>query len=377
VPILTASTTRCFRDAICDPDPQRAVRHLVEGAGTDAPALAVLFVDAQYDLDGLATELRRQLRGPVLACTTAGHQTAESGLIDEGLVAAAIVSDQLTAVVQPIHNVSQFGVAQAQEVATRLALDTPPRGTGTRFGVILIDGMSFAAERVMALLYGASNSLNLVGGSAGDGQRFQKTYVFDGERFVPDAAVLARIDTTLPCGTFGFQNFTPLEGRLVVTRAVTEKRQILELNGQPAPRAYCEALGCPELDSQLVSHHPLLLRWDGRFYARAIRAWDNDRLELFCAIEEGMVVRIGEATDLVGTIEQQYDGLQNELGGRDPLVVVAFHCYQRRLEIERTQQQARYRRAVARHPLIGFCTYGEQYHGLHMNQTTTGFVLGT
>jgi hypothetical protein len=375
--MVTASATRCFREAICDPDPQRAVRCIVDGVGTDAPALTFLFVDAQYDLNGLASELRRQIHGPVLACTTVGHQVAERGLIDHGMVAAAIATDRLTAEIAPIHGISQFGVTQAQEVATRLALDAPARETGTRFGVILIDGMSFAEERVTALLFGASSGLHMVGGSAGDGERFQKTYVFDGERFVSDAAVLARVDTTLPCRTFGFQNFTPREGRLVVTRAVTEKRQILELNGQPARRAYCEAIGHQELDSQITSHHPLLLRWDGRFYARAIRGWDDDRLDLFCAIEEGMVVRVGEATDLVGTIEQQYGGLQTELGGSELLVIVAFHCYQRRLEIERSHQQERYRRVVAKHPLIGFCTYGEQYNGLHVNQTATGFVLGT
>ncbi|MGA2499146.1 MAG: FIST N-terminal domain-containing protein [Tepidisphaeraceae bacterium] len=374
--MLTASDTRCYREAICDPDPHRAVRCIVDGAGTDTPALTVLFVDTQYDLEGLAAELRRQLHGPILACTSAGHQVAGQGIIDHGLVAAAIATDQLSAVIEPIHGISRFGVAQAREVATRLALDAPACSPGTRFGVLLIDGMSFAEERVMALLFGASNGLSMVGGSAGDGGHFQKTYVFDGERFVSDAAVLARVDTTLPCCTFGFQNFTPLDGRLVVTRAVPDKRQILELNGQPATLAYCQAIGHRELDSQIVSHHPLLMRWDGRFYARAIRAWADGRLDMFCAIEEGMVVRIGEAADLVGTIERQYGELETELGGGEPLVMVAFHCYQRRLEIERAQQQQRYRAVIAKHPLIGCCTFGEQYNGLHMNQAATGFVLG-
>jgi hypothetical protein len=374
--VSASAPARCFREAISDPDPQHAVRRIVEGAGTDTPALTLLFVDARYDLDGLALALHSQLHGPILACTTAGHQTAERGLVDSGMVAAAIVTDRLTAQVEPICNIAQFGVAQARTVATRLALDGPSPVAGTRFGVILIDGMSFAEERVMALLFGAGNGLPMVGGSAGDGARFQKTYVYDGQRFVSNAAVFARVDTTLPCRTFGFQNFAPRDGRLVVTRAATEKRQILELNGLPARRAYCTALGRQDLDVQTVAHHPLLLRWDGRFYARAIRNWDDDRLDLFCAIEEGMVVRIGEAADLLGSIEQQHRTLAAELQHCEPLVVVAFHCYQRRLEIERAQQQQRYFQANARQPLIGFCTYGEQYNGLHMNQTSTGFVLG-
>jgi hypothetical protein len=375
--MLTGLAVKCFRTAIDDRDPRRAVRRIVDGADTNSPALTFVFVDARYPLEGLAAELRRQIHGPILACTTAGHQTAESGIRDEGMVAATIVSDEFEAVIEPIPNVSRFGVGEAQTVATRLALDQPPaHGAGKRFGVILIDGMSFAEERVTALLYGASNGLPMVGGSAGDGMRLEKTWVFDGERFVNDAAVLARVDTTLPFRTFEFQNFVPLEGRHVVTRAVAGKRQILELDGDAAPRVYGEAIGCPKLSTQIVSHHPLLLRWDGRFYARAIRAWENDRLDLFCSIEEGMVVHIGQPTDLVATIEHQYADLRRDLGDSETALIVAFHCIQRRLEIERSQEQEHYRQVVARHPLVGFCTYGEQCNGLHVNQTATGFILG-
>ena len=374
--MTTALAAQCFRTAITDPDPRRAVRSIVDGIGTDTPNLTLVFVDAQYDLDGLALELRRQLHGPILACTTAGHQIAGSGVFDRGMVATALRADQLSVVLEPIRGVSRFGVLEAQAVATRLTLDQPPpEGPGTRFGVILIDGMSLAEERVMALLHGASNGLPIVGGSAGDGLRFCKTLVFDGERFVSDAAMLARIDTTLPYRTFGFQNFVPQEGRFVVTRACADRRQILELDGDIAPRVYRKAIGAPELNSGVVSRHPLLLRWDGQFYARAIRAWDDDRLDLFCAIEEGMVVRIGQATDLVAAIEHDYGDLCRDFGA-DPLLIVAFHCIQRRLEVERVRQEERYRQTLASYPLIGFSTYGEQYNGLHVNQTTTGFILG-
>ena len=62
---------KCFRETISDPDPRRAVCRIVDGAGTDTTALVCVFVDAQYDLDALAAELRRQVHGPILACTTA------------------------------------------------------------------------------------------------------------------------------------------------------------------------------------------------------------------------------------------------------------------------------------------------------------------
>jgi len=367
---------RCFRETIRENDPRVAVRRIVEGAGTCAPALTCVFVDSRYDLDALAAELRKQLHGPILACTTAGHQTAESGLVDTGLVAMALVTDQLRAAIEPIHHVSRFGTADARAAMSHLAMDcAPPDGPGSRFQVLLIDGMSGVEERVSALLYGASNGVPMVGASAGDGQRFEKTYVFDGEYFVSDAAVVARIDTTLPHRTFGHQYFMPLERRMVVTRAAVEKRQILELDGESASAVYREAIGQKTLDGQTVAHHPLLLRWDGRDYARAIRAWDEDRLDMFCAVEEGMVVRVGELGNLVSAAEGQLKELQASLGG-DMLALVAFTCFQRRLDNERAGEQDRYRTIMAPYPLIGFCTYGEQFNGVHVNQMATGFALG-
>jgi len=369
---------KCFRTVIDDPDPGRAVETIVRGAGTDTPALTCLFVDAQYDLDGLAVELRRQLRGPVLACTTAGHQIPEVGIMEHGMVAAAIVSERLSAVVQPIYEISRFGVAEAQAVAGRLGLDAlpAPGGNGaSQFGVVLIDGLSRAEERVMALLYAACNGLPLVGGSAGDDKRFERTSVFDGERFVNDAAVIARVDSALPHRTFSYQNFTPRAGRHVVTRAQPGVRQILELDGQSAARVYRDAIGQEELTTQIVSQHPLLLRWDGREYARAIKGWEDGRLDMFCAVEEGMVVRIGQPRDLVGTTEEQLQELCAELG-RELLVIVAFTCFQRRLQIERNSDQTRQRRLLEQFPYIEFYTFGEQYNALHMNQMVTGFVLG-
>jgi hypothetical protein len=31
---------------------------------------------------------------------------------------------------------------------------------------------------------------------------------------------------------------------------------------------------------------------------------------------------------------------------------------------------------MARHGVVGFCTYGEQWNSVHLNQTFTGLVLG-
>ena len=48
----------------------------------------------------------------------------------------------------------------------------------------------------------------------------------------------------------------------------------------------------------------------------------------------------------------------------------------RRMEIEALGLEAEASRLLRHHRVIGFNTYGEQHHGMHINQTFTGVVIG-
>ena len=47
-----------------------------------------------------------------------------------------------------------------------------------------------------------------------------------------------------------------------------------------------------------------------------------------------------------------------------------------RMEIEALALEDEASRMLRRHRVIGFNTYGEQHHGMHINQTFTGVVIG-
>jgi len=372
---MQVNTQPVFHAWIDESDPQAAVKRIVEGVGTNEPSITFLFVTAGYDLDGLAEALRDRLHGPILACTTAGQLVSDNGYAPDGMAVAAIRSDQLHARVSVIENIRAFGVDEAQQLIQQLGVQpSNAEHDAGQFGVLLVDGMCRCEERIAALLHGASDGLPFVGGSAGDDGRFVTTHVFDGKQFRSNIAAFALIETTLPYHLFRFQHFEPSMDRLVVTKADPAKRQIIELNGQPATQAYCGQIGHDALDENIVARYPLLLQCGDEYYARGIQSWDSESLYLFCSIEEGMVVRIGRANDLVQTLQSQLESLQTSCGGK-PILTVAFDCILRRLEVQKQNDESRFRDVVRAHRVVGFSTYGEQFGGLHINQTMTGFAI--
>lgn len=361
------------RFATTEPDAFSAVSELIDRAGGGEWSAVFLFVEPTYDLEGLAAALRERVRGPVLACTSCGGLT-DGGYVSGGFVAAVVKSPGVRVGTATIE---QIGTMTARDASQALARAAPGPGVsgGGRFGVLLLDGLLRAEERVAALLHGASGGLPIVGGSAADGWRFERTLVFDGVSFREGIAVLGVFECGSAGSTFRFGHHESLGLRSVVTRADPSRRVVYELDAAPAAEVYAKLLGVEALTPDVVAGHPLLVRVGGtEYYARSVRDWDGGgAMTMFCALETGTVVHAGRACDLVSTLEGQIAGLRP--GGVEPGLVVAFDCIQRRMEVESRGDESRLASVVAGAPLVGFSTYGEQHHGLHVNYTMTGVAF--
>ena len=56
--------------------------------------------------------------------------------------------------------------------------------------------------------------------------------------------------------------------------------------------------------------------------------------------------------------------------------MLAFDCILRRLEITQDGLKEKVSDVLRRNNTVGFSTYGEQFCGVHVNQTLTGIALG-
>lgn len=365
----------------CAADPQQAARELHAALAQPDPALVLFFCSSDYDLQALGAELNRLFPGvPVAGCTTAG-EIGPAGCLDRSLCGASFARGEFAATVGRIGDLQQFnagaGHAFAQAQLQKLESLAPQARPDNSFALLLIDGLSVREEPVTRALQEGLGRLPLVGGSAGDGLRFGRTHVFCDGAFHPDSAVMILLTTPRPFKGFKIQHFTPTAQWLVVTQADTARRVVMEINGRPAAEEYARLVDvhARQLSARDFAASPVVVLIDGSNYVRSIqKANDDGSLTFYCAIDEGLVLRLASGLDLVGNMEQSLAALQAEIG--PPQFLLVFDCVLRKLEIQQDHLKDRVVDVLRRYRAVGFNTYGEQFCGVHVNQTLTGVAIG-
>ena len=341
-------------------------------------ALVVFFCSSDYELDRLAAEMQRLFGAvQVIGCTTAG-EIGPAGYLEHGLCGASFAASQFTAVCGCIEDLQGFTLPAGQGFARGLLRRLPETATDEQsFALLLIDGLSVREEPVTRAVQSALARIPLVGGSAGDGTGFRQTHLYYEGRFRSDCAILALLSTRVPLKLFQTHHFVATDERLVVTEADTARRVVREINGLPAALEYARAVGIDvrELGSEVFSARPVVVLIDGESYVRSIlKANPDHSLTFHCAIENGLILRIALATDLRQNLHDTFAAVRREIG--PPQLVIACDCHLRRIEIFQSPDKDRVIDLMRQNRSLGFCTYGEQFRGVHINQTLTGVAIG-
>lgn len=379
IDVTLRTTIRRFQS--CNPDPREAVREFHAGVAQPDMAFVLFFCSSAYDLDAVAEEMRRQFAGvQVFGCTTSG-EFGPAGYREHGLAGASFPAASFTANGQLLQNLQAFDPSAAEAGARaqlqRLGGAAPQSSPENTLALLFIDGLSVREEAVAGALQNALGGIPLIGGSAGDGANFRRTRVYCGDRFYNDAAVMVFLTTALPLRTFNIQHFEPVGEQLVVTEADAAHRLVREINGLPAAAEYARIVNVAPQDLQL-SHFalsPVLVQIGGKNYVRSIQRVNPDgSLTFYCAIEEGIVLRVARGGDLVANLAEAFAQIQREIGV--PAFTLGFDCILRKVEIEQKGLADRVAEIFERNNAVGFNTYGEQYKGIHVNQTLTGIAIG-
>jgi hypothetical protein len=363
-------------------DHREAVKELAGQIFQPDAALVVVFVSSHYNLDELGPLLKNAFRDcPVIGCTTAGEITP-NGYSDNSITGFSLSAKHTqvkTYAVDSLENVNSLSVRAMSEDAQKQIESFRKNNIGAdEFALFLVDGMSGAEEKTVALVHQALKDVPLVGGSAGDNLKFEKSWVlFDGE-FRSNSAVIALVSTVLPFEIFKTQHFLPTETKMVITQADQSTRTVYEINGLPAAEEYARLIGLKpdELVPEVFSRYPIMLEIGGEYYVRSLQKKNADgSLTFYCAIDNGLVLTIARGVNLVENLKQTLRDLSTRLPNSQ--LLITCECILRRLEVQKdnkTQQQVD--ELLKTHNAIGFHSYGEQYNAIHVNQTFTGVLIG-
>ena len=365
----------------CAPEACDAVREFHAMVKQPDMALVIFFCSSEYDLDVIAQEIRRLFAGvQVVGCTTAG-EIGPAGYRDASLVGASFPAGSFHAVSGAIKCLQQFdparGAALVADLLQRLEGLAPLASAGNSFAMLLIDGLSLREERVTPALQKALGALPPIGGSAGDGVHFGRTYVYFEGSFQSDSAVVTLVTTRLPFKLFKAQHFVATDERMVVTEADAAHRIVKEINGLSAAQEYARILriDVSDLDPNRFAAWPVVVMVDGAPYVRSIQKANPDgSLTFFCAVEDGLIFRVAKGIDLLANLEQAFTQIRAEIGA--PQFVLGCDCVLRKLDLSSHLLRDRVAEIFRRNNTIGFNTYGEQFNGVHINQTLVGIAIG-
>ncbi len=373
VPVQTAHTRK--------QDAATAVRDIRQQLDRPVDTSLILFYcSPDYDLPRLEEALRQAWpETPVVGCTTAG-ELGSLGYTDRSLVAIAFPASQFAFNPLLLSGLSQLSIQdirdQAHAAKQALYQQHDAEVLAHCFALLLIDGLSRCEEPLTRTLHNSLPGIPIIGGSAGDNLRFERTLVYQGGCFHEDSALVLVAGTACPIHCFKVQHFQATEQRMVVTGADVPGRRVTEINGLPAAREYARLTGVAvdNLNPMRFAASPVVVLINGREYVRSIQQANADgSLTFYCAIEEGLVFRVARGVDILNNLHQ---ALETETRDLDLQVILAFDCVLRKLEVEDKALRPAYSDLLRRFHVLGFNSYGEQYNGIHVNQTFTGLAFG-
>ncbi|WP_249978436.1 nitric oxide-sensing protein NosP [Vreelandella olivaria] len=363
------------------PEPEHAATALANALCHEQLGFVLFFCSAEYPLAALAEALGNAFGDIAMSgCTTAGEITPQG--YDRGAVVAIGFDRRVFAVETAlVDDLDHFDLTRAQPLVDGLLERCRQQALAPvnehSFVLTLLDGLSSREEQVLATLDAALGRIPSFGGSAGDDNHLTHTHVYADRRFHTHSAVVIMLNTRLPFEVFSTHHLEPLAHKLVVTDVDREQRRVLELNGLPAAEVYAALVGCSveALTPQVFAQHPLAVHLCGQHYIRSIqRVNDDGSLSFYCAVETGIVLTAMRPTPLLSNLESMLSRVQQRLGAT--AMIIGCDCFLRRLALESMQQIDQASVLLRQSRVVGFNTYGEQHHGMHVNQTFTGVAFG-
>jgi hypothetical protein len=362
-------------------EPEQVAQELARQLIHPHLGFVLFFCSAQYDLDVLGPTLEQYFGGiGLVGCTSAGEIT-QQGYGRNCVTAVGFDHRSFSIASALIDEMERFSLIDAQQLVERLVSDCRNNALAPIkdhcFALTLLDGLSSREELVLAALSAALGSIPHFGGSAGDDLHLSRTYVYYGGAFHVGAAVVVLVNTQLDFEVFSTHHVEPTPVKLVVTQADSASRRVLELNAEPAAAEYARLIGVPleALDVGTFAAHPLAVRINEHYYVRSIQRVNDDlSLSFYCAVENGIVLTAMTPGPLTPNLQGLFTRLHDRLG--PPLLTIGCDCFLRRLEVERTDEVAQTSSLYQEQRVIGFNSYGEQFNGMHINQTFTGVAIG-
>jgi len=349
------------------------IEELRKNIGDCKSKFILFFASSNFEPEAVGKKMKDFFPDAEIAgCTTSGEIVSGKVLTDS-IVAMAFDSSAVADIkIEVVENIKQNNDENVRKAFASFAsyYKIPPQDMDYKkfVGLILIDGLSGAEEKIIDKIGDLTNVI-FIGGSAGDDLKFKSTNVFANGKTYSNAAVLILMKPGLKFSFIKTQSFKALSAKLIATKVVEENREVIEFNNKTAKTAYAEALGIStDKAENFFMSNPVGLLIDNEPYVRSPQRFNDGSMVFYCNVLKDMELSLLQSTDIINDTANAIEKKTQEYG--KIAGIINFHCILRTLELNNKGIAGKYGKIFSDIPTIGFSTYGEQFLG-HINQTST------
>jgi hypothetical protein len=313
---------------------REAAKKAVIALMDESPALVIVFTTPRYDLSALLTGIRSITGTALLIGATGSGEIVQGEYLGFGAGVGVLAMNA---------GPYRFGIASASHIHGNLDQvgQTIARASRAEAGssphaavLLLADSLAGDLQQLFQGVYRITGpKVAIMGGAAGDEQKFVRTFVFHNGQVIEEGAVALWIGSEQPLHVVTRHGWEPIGIPLLVTRA--EGIEVIELGGRPSAEVYEEQLGL--VPGQLRAeefwgtsiYHPFgLLQPDGSTVIRVARAKTAQgtlRIQ-GCVPPAGSAVQVmtGTADTLLNIVGDVAQTALNACG--EAKVLLAFSC---------------------------------------------------
>lgn len=350
--------------------------HQIKGSHSSIN-LVMFFASVSYDFVELSRKLKSQFpSSEVVGCSTSG-EISEHGFTNQSIVLTTMSDDRTKVKGVKIPNGATYPMIYKNDIAKAMRdVGLKPGLVGSHkdsFAFTFINGLCNAEECILSLIYSilGDDEFQIIGGSAGDDLKFEKTYVSLNGDVVTDGGVAVFVRTQRKFTIQKENIFTTSGRKAVFTRVDTATRKLLTLNGGPAATEYAKLLHIQESqigDASLMN--PLGRLFGDNIFISSIAGVNPDKsLSMYCRVMPNTKVDVMELGNVEQIMDSTCDAIDREI--QRPGFVFFVNCILRTLAFEKNNQGTYlvnlYRKRYDK--VVGFSSYGEQIGKVNSNQT--------
>ncbi len=346
---------------------KEAVAEAVDGLGSSAN-LVMVFASSLHDqekvLEGVNLSAGDAI---VVGCSDAGQIVGVKNKAYKGAVAAMALSMES---VKMITAQAEGAKENSHDTGKRLAEEILEKnGEKPSLLLIFIEGL---AQNGAAVVRGIQEVLGedfpIMGGSAGDDFKFEKTYQYHQGKVITDSVVGVALTGEFSFGMGVKHGWEPIGLPMKVTKA--EGAVLKEVDGKPALTIYEEHFGkradelIKEPLAKMAYTYPLGMKVEGReelLIRDVVIANEKGEITAAAEIPEGSEVRlmIGDRDKAIAAAKE---AAKEAIKNVTPKAAIMFNCIARNklLGIDCSKEIQAVMEIIGEDtPLIGFYTYGE------------------